>query len=499
LKRAAEDVVRAVDKAVDIVAVGLGQAGGNLAAEFFRRGYRALAFNTATTDLRSLGLAEIRLPEELRFYIGLESYDGAGSDMAYGRECIRTHAAEIRDHVAAHTADADLLLVTAGFGGGTGSAVTELTQALAELSIPMVVLATLPTEFESGIAKVNAARALSELVKQRGIGSILIDNSRLAHQHGEVSYDRYYGRINRMIVEPIDAFNRLNSRADVSSIRSLDGEDYRTLLVSSGILNFSTATLTRLSGVAMMDALRGGLIASDIHVEGYHLEDVSYLAMVIEAPEHLLSDTAFSVFEQWSEHLKAETGGAGIYLGVYRTSAAQAHATVRLLASSQTLPDGVQEMVTQAKREGGQLQTKLQQVPSELALGEIEQFELFRTGPANARRRIVPAAASAATTPYKVPTSPMHSNTASSPQMPDRNIYDGLAKEFEHADSDEVKQRVSTRLEKDQTSSNSLVRYYAVRTMSKLGPRVFASALKAATHDEDATVRAVALKALNRA
>jgi cell division GTPase FtsZ len=46
--------VRSAGKALEIVTVGLGQAGGNLAAEFARRGYRALALNTASSDLSTL-------------------------------------------------------------------------------------------------------------------------------------------------------------------------------------------------------------------------------------------------------------------------------------------------------------------------------------------------------------------------------------------------------------------------------------------------------------
>jgi vesicle coat complex subunit len=82
--------------------------------------------------------------------------------------------------------------------------------------------------------------------------------------------------------------------------------------------------------------------------------------------------------------------------------------------------------------------------------------------------------------------------------MPDRDAYDQLVRDFKEVGSDDVKKRVTERLEKDQKSDNSLIRYYAVRAMSKLDPELFAAALHAATQDDDATVRAVALKALNR-
>ena len=98
------------DRSLEIVAIGLGQAGGNIAAEFQRRGYRALAFNTAKTDLSSLGVGRIALPDAQRVYIGLEGLDGAGSDAEYGRECIAAHADRIRDAVAAQAEGADVVV-----------------------------------------------------------------------------------------------------------------------------------------------------------------------------------------------------------------------------------------------------------------------------------------------------------------------------------------------------------------------------------------------------
>jgi cell division GTPase FtsZ len=517
--------VKPAGRAIEIVAVGLGQAGGNLAAELYRRGYRAMALNTAATDLSALSHSSTLLPEEYRLYIGIEGYDGAGADLAYGRECVTTHATKIRERVAEHATDADVVLLTAGLGGGTGSAVAELIRTLAELSLPIVVLATLPSEHESGIAKVNAVRAINELVKESVLGWIFVDNSRLAKNHGEVSLDRYYPEINKIIMDPIDAFNQLNSREDVSPIRSLDGEDFRTLMLSSGIISFATASLPRLTGDGLVQAVRDGLLHNNVQPEGFQLEDISYLGVVIEAPDGMLADTPYSFFEQINEQLKDETGGAAIYMGVYRANSQKAQATLRVFASSQSLPDGVQEMVTQAKREGGQLRAKLQRGLTGLDLGEIEEYELFRTSPGTVRRRLtdssageLPARVSArpsasrtnsgmAPRPSAVPASAaardaVRAGAAASAHpaapMPDRDAYDQLVKEFKDADTDEIKKRVSERLEKDQKSDNSLIRYYAVRAMSKLDTELFGAALQAATQDEDATVRAVAMKALNR-
>jgi cell division GTPase FtsZ len=511
--------VKPAGKAIEIVAVGLGQAGGNLAAELYRRGYRAMALNTAKTDLSSLAASALSLPEQFRVYVGIDGYDGAGSDINYGRECIAANAVKIRERVSEHVAGADVVLLAAGLGGGTGSSIAELVRVLSELQLPILVLATLPNDHESGIAKVNAVRAVNELVKESLLGWIFVDNSRLAKNHGDVSLDRYYAEINKVIMEPIDAFNQLNSREDITPIRSLDGEDFRTLMLSGGILNFATSQLPKLTDDGVMQSVRDGLLHSGTYPEGFQLENMSYMGVVIEAPEAMLADTPYSFFEHLNEQLKEETGGAAIYMGVYRSTAPGNQATLRVFGSSQALPEGVQEMVGQAKREGGQLRAKLQRGMSALDLGEIEEYELFRTSPGSRRRMTesspgeIPARVPSAR-PQPVRSSPPRPNPPATPHinsrpgmsmkpeagasMPDRDAYDALVKEFKEAGTDDVKKRVTERLEKDQKSDNSLIRYYAVRAMTKLDPSLFSNSLQAATEDEDATVRAVAMKALNR-
>ena len=324
------DAVRPAGKSLEIVTVGLGQAGGNLAAEFARRGYRALALNTASTDLSTLSNNALSLPEDQRLYIGMDGHDGAGADVSYGRQCIVAHAAKIRERVADHASGADVVLLTCGLGGGTGSAIVELVKVLEDLSLPLLVLGTLPSTHESGIAKVNAVRAVNELVKEHLLGWIFVDNARLAEAHGSVSLDRYYAEINKIITEPLDAFNHLNERKGVVPIRTMDGEDLRSLLLSGGLLNFGSRQMGKLTTESVIEAVRECAQFSRIMPQGFSLENVSYLGLVLEAPESILSNTPFSFFEQVSEQLKEETSCGAVYLGVYRDESAT-QATVRII------------------------------------------------------------------------------------------------------------------------------------------------------------------------
>lgn len=389
--------MKPADRALNMVVVGLGQAGGNLATEFARLGYRAIALNTAHTDLSSLASTDraVSMSSDQRIYIGIDGYDGAGADMNYGRECIRENSERIREAVARHAEGADVVIITAGLGGGTGSSVSELIHILSGLELPMIALATLPNEYESGIAKVNAVRAVSELVKHENVGWIFADNSRLSHIHGGVSLDKYFEKVNSVIIRPLDELNRLNDRKGIHPIRTLDGEDFRALLLSNGVLNYSEGVLAALTVEAVIERVRESLQQSTMMPHGFSPEEVAYMGVVLEAGEEVLRGTPFSFFEQLNEQLKHETGGAAIYMGVYRLDNAVegGAARIRVIASTQSLPEGIQAMVNDARREGGTLRDKLQRSMSALDLGEIEDFDLFRTtlrsshGQQSSRRR----------------------------------------------------------------------------------------------------------------
>jgi cell division GTPase FtsZ len=367
------------DRSLDIAVIGLGQAGGNLAAEFARRGYRAMALNTARTDLTALGTANHpTLSEAQRLYIGIDGYDGAGADLNYGRQCVMESAERIREIVARHTEGADVVLLAAGLGGGTGSAVSELVKVLESLELPITTLATLPGDQESGIAKVNAVRAVSDLVKIPDLGLIFADNARLAELHGTVTLDEYFERINEIIIDPLDAFNRLNQRPGLHPIRTLDGEDLRTLLMSTGVLNYAEGQLQGLSVEGVTEWVNTALTNSAVMPAGFAMSDIAYLGLVVEASADLLAATPFTFFNEISERIKAGTSGAGIYMGVYSNEQMASYsATLRMLASTPTLPRGIQNIVSAAQREGSALRDKLTRSVAVLDLGEIADFDLL--------------------------------------------------------------------------------------------------------------------------
>lgn len=488
---ASEDTcMKPSDRSLDIVAIGLGQAGGNLAAEFARRGYRAVALNTARTDLSALSAKHAAFAEMQRLYIGIDGYDGAGSNLEYGRDCVMASADRIRQFVAHHTEGADIVMLTAGFGGGTGSAMSELVRVLASVELPTITLATLPGEQESAIAKVNAVRAVSDLVKVPDLTLILVDNARLAEQHAHAALDEYFQRINSIIIEPLDALNRLNRRPGLRPIRSLDGENLRTLLTSSGVLNYAERQCSGLSVDDVTEWVTSALPSSGVMPTGSAMSDVTYLGFVVEASRDLLANTPFTLFNELSERLKSSTSNAVMYLGVYRNDQmASNQATLRLLASSTSLPTAIRAIVHAAQREGGLLSEKLSRSRDDLDLGDIVDFDLLPHRSAAARalgltrrrrptpghpkqradeRRSRPDAAGREMAGSLLPPESVELESMVGTAPSERDTFDQLVAAFLGTESEPIRRGIAARLQSSRDSDRPLARFYANRAIERL-------------------------------
>ena len=511
-------------RALDIRVVGLGRAGGNLAGELHRRGYRAIAFSVATGDRRDASA----LPAAQQHHIDVVGHDGAGADPELGRACIRAHAESIRATIEQESAGGDLVLIAAGLGGGTGSAIAELVDLLEGLAVPVMALTTLPAQHESALAKVNAVRAVAELADRTLAGWIIADNSGITDPFRNLPVADYWPRVNEAILAPIDGLNRLNGRDELTAVRAFDGEDLRRILLASGVLGYATVELDRLSPESISEAVSRSLDGSELMPSGFDVESLSHLCLVIEASAKTLGEVPMAVIGDVRDQWKRATQGAVVEVGIYRTADAQAPTLLRILATSHALPARIQTLVGEAASEARHVQEKMRSRLPALDIAVLDGVDLGSSAgqirapltPGTAKGRPVPgvpAASNPAQAKVAADAEPLPSVAATAsadadrkasrppPPPPPRGLknlpspetYEKLVRDFRGTTDNGVRRQIAQRLEEDRFSEHAVVRYYVVDAMSKLDKSLFETALLAATEDENEAVRKLANLALN--
>ncbi len=169
----------ATPRALRVRFFGVGDAGCRALAQLERAGFPGAEFIAVNTDTFALpaGGAKHQLALGARATHGL----GAGGDMQLGH----TAAQEGLDAMRAWCRGADLVFLVAGLGGGTGSGATPVLARLArECEALVLVLATLPFDFEPTARQRNAASAL-EQIKAAADAVVTLPLGKLFHLAGE--------------------------------------------------------------------------------------------------------------------------------------------------------------------------------------------------------------------------------------------------------------------------------------------------------------------------
>jgi cell division protein FtsZ len=156
-----------------IKVVGLGGGGGNAVNRMIEHGVEGVDFIAVNTDLQALN--SNRAPVKIQ--IGGQLTKGLGSG---GRPEIGKQAAmEDTEHLIEILQGADMVFLTAGLGGGTGTGSTPIIANLAaEMDILVIAIVTLPFEFEGHVRAKQAEEGLTEL-KTAVDTVIAIPNERL--------------------------------------------------------------------------------------------------------------------------------------------------------------------------------------------------------------------------------------------------------------------------------------------------------------------------------
>ena len=139
--------------------IGVGGGGSNAVNRMIRARVEGVEFIAANTDLQALKLSQA--PVKLQLGAKLTKGLGAGANPEIGRKA----ALEDTDKIIEALEGADMIFVTSGLGGGTGSGAAPVVASLAtELGALTVAVVTKPFSFEGKRRQLQAEQALAELV-----------------------------------------------------------------------------------------------------------------------------------------------------------------------------------------------------------------------------------------------------------------------------------------------------------------------------------------------
>ena len=164
-----------VENVVRIKVIGVGGGGNNVVNRMVRSGTRGVDFVAVNTDKQALNVSsatyKIQIGEKLTHG------QGAGSDPEVGRKS----AEESRNQIAKALEDTDMVFITAGMGGGTGTGGAPIVAEIArEQGILTVGVVTKPFGFEGRRRMQQAEKGIEEL--QGKVDSlVIIPNERLKH------------------------------------------------------------------------------------------------------------------------------------------------------------------------------------------------------------------------------------------------------------------------------------------------------------------------------
>ncbi len=327
-----------------IKVIGVGGGGGNAVNNMIAKGLRGVDFIVANTDYRVLD----RSPAPVKIQLGRELTKGlgAGGNPEVGREA----ALEAEDEIREALSGADMVFITCGMGGGTGTGAAPVIARISkELGILTVAVVTKPFQFEGRPRAYVAEKGLEEL-RQEVDTLITIPNDRLLalaspkakllemfRQADDVLYYAVRG-ISDLILLP--GYVNLDF-ADVKAVMSEMGMALMGTGVAAGENRAEEAARAAISSPLLDDisiaGARGVLLNITAHPETLTMEETQYISQLI-AEE---ADDAAKIYwgivfdEQAGEELRVTVIATGI--GIEEKAAPEIAVETRVLEGTKVV------------------------------------------------------------------------------------------------------------------------------------------------------------------
>lgn len=204
---------------------GVGGGGGNAVEHMVQQGVKGVTFVCANTDRQALD--RLTTPNKLQLGAKTNRGLGAGANPEVGREAAESEEDAIRKLLE----NSDMVFITAGMGGGTGTGAAPVVARIAkEMEILTVAVVTTPFKFEGG-RRIKAARAgIDELTKF--VDSIItIPNDKLMSVYGNISMKDAFKKADDVLLHAVQGIAETIAR---SGLVNIDFNDIRTAMMAKG-------------------------------------------------------------------------------------------------------------------------------------------------------------------------------------------------------------------------------------------------------------------------
>ncbi len=244
-----------------IKVVGIGGGGGNALNNMIEAGLKGVEFVVANTDSQALEFNNA--PHKIQLGSDLTRGLGCGADPEKGRDS----ALEVRDRLFDLLTGTDMVFVTAGMGGGTGTGAAPVIAEIArEVGALTVGVVTKPFNFEGRVRMKHAERGLEEL--HRTVDTVItIPNQRLLGLAGKGTAMKDAFRLADAVL--FNAVRDISDLITVHGLINLDFADVRTIMNEMGVALMGTGVATgEHRGIEAAQAAISSPLLEDLSIEG---------------------------------------------------------------------------------------------------------------------------------------------------------------------------------------------------------------------------------------
>ena len=217
-----------------IKVIGVGGGGGNAVNTMISYSLKGVDFIIANTDAQALGASGA--PNKIQIGMEITRGLGAGSNPEIGRKS----ALESRDQIQNHLAGADMIFVTAGLGGGTGTGAAPVIAEIARDSGALTVaVVTKPFLFEGKKRNTQADEGIAQL-RENVDTLIVVPNQRLLSLGGRnLSLLESFKKADDILYQAVKGISDLIM---VPGLINLDFADVKNIMSSMGMALMGTGT-----------------------------------------------------------------------------------------------------------------------------------------------------------------------------------------------------------------------------------------------------------------